>query len=132
MVARSAIGDLGGEPLEDLGMRARIDLALEQPRGALDREPAHLAAQRLARARGLERDLLAGLREDALRLARGAAARLLDDLVAALAGRIDDLRGALARLAQDLLGVLLRLLEITGALRGGRQALGDLLLALLD
>ena len=102
-------------------MGLRIDFALEQARGALDRELA-TSRRRLSRARVLSSaHLLVRLREQALRLGRGSALGFIDHFVRALARLIEDLRGAFARLADDLLGALGLRSQVLLALLGGGQ-----------
>ncbi len=98
---------------------------------AVDDDPADFAPQALARARGLEADLLLRRGHQTLTLLGGADARLLLDVVRAVLRLVDDLPGALARLAQDLLGALARLLQLLLAAIGGGQSVRDLLLPLL-
>src|ERR1700753_3826334 len=62
MVAASAIRELQIELVEQLRVGLRIDLALQQARGALHGERCHLLAQALARTGRVERDLLVRLR----------------------------------------------------------------------
>ena len=50
--------DLRRELVEQIRVRARVDLAPEELGGRADRDPGHLAAQALACARGVELDLL--------------------------------------------------------------------------
>src|SRR5882762_10405974 len=121
MVARSAIRNLGRELVQELGVSPRVDFTAEQARSALDRELAHFPPQALARARGFARHFLVRLHDEPLRLARGRAL-----------GVIDDLRGAIARFADDFLGARLSLAEFLFAFAGCRQALGDFFLPRLD
>src|SRR5271165_360447 len=132
MVARSATRNLGRKLIQQIGVGLRIDLALEQARGALYGELADLLAQAFARARGFARDLVASLSHQALRFERSRALGFVDDLVRALAGLFDDLRGALTGLADDLLGARLGLLEVLLTLARRRKTLGQLLLARFD
>src|SRR5579859_1537736 len=132
MVARSATRDLGRQLVQQASVRARIDLAADEPRGPFHREPADFLAQAFARARALALGLLACLREHALALGGRGTLGLLDHLVGALARHVDDLGGAVPRLANDLLGARFGLAQILFALRRGGQTLRDSLLSGLD
>src|SRR5258705_1574627 len=134
MVSRSAMvraSDLGRELVEEIGVRACVDLAPEQLGGRAHRDAGHLTPQGLAGARGVELDLLlCGIDQ-----ARASAARctlgLLHQIVGSVLRLLDDVAGALARLAHDCLRLTARLGELLLALFGGRQSLCDLARALL-
>ena len=79
-------------------MRLRIDLALEQTRGAFDRQFADLAAQAFAGARTLARASSCACVTRRAASAAAVALGLVDHLVRALACLIEDLRGRCAPL----------------------------------
>src|ERR1700730_1636941 len=95
MVVLSAIEglplDLRGELAEEISMRLRVDLALEQFRRGLHRYLGHFAAQTLAGARGIELDLLLGRRDEALALRACSALRLFHEVVSPVLRVVDDL-----------------------------------------
>src|SRR6185312_4373273 len=137
MVLLSAIpstlpSDLRRQLADQLVMRARVDLTLEQLRGRGDRDLADLAPQALAGAGGLESDLLLRRSHQALTLLCRGAPRLLDDVVGPVLRLLDDLAAALACLAQDRFRAVARLLQLLlAAIRRGKP-LRDLALALFD
>src|SRR5712672_3997355 len=104
MVRRSAMVELQprGQLVEQLCVRARIDLALQDLRRAADRERRHLAAQLLARLLRVERHLGARALDEprALRLRR--LLRALDDLIAARLRLLLDRQCARAGLPHQL------------------------------
>src|SRR2546430_17653994 len=121
MVSRSVMSspsDLRRQLVEEVGVRARVDLALEELGGGAHRDGGHFPAQALLRPRGVELDLLLCGRDDARALAAGGALGLLHELVSEVLRMLDDLVGAPARLAHD---------GLRPVARGG-----ELLLALLD
>src|SRR5271165_6989867 len=132
MVARSATRHLGRQLIQQLRVSLRIDLAPDQARCTLDREPSHLMAQRFTRTGTFARRFIAPLREQPLRLGGGRALGVLDHLVGALARLIEDQRRPITRLAEDFLGAGLRFLQILFALGGGGQAFGNFLLPRFD
>src|SRR6266481_6800299 len=100
MVSRSAMvraSDLRRELVEEIGVRAGVDLARQELGGGAHRDARHLTPQRLARARGVELDLLLRGRENARALAAGCALGLLHQIVGAMLRLLDDVAGALAR-----------------------------------
>src|SRR5690242_17777875 len=102
MVVLSAMRlNLRRELADEIGMRARVDLTLEELAGRLHRDLRHFAPQCLARMRRLEVDLRLRGREQSLAFLRGGALGLLDQLVGTMLRLIDDLRGSLARLTND-------------------------------
>src|SRR6267154_2292308 len=104
MVSRSAMvraSDLRRELVEEIGVRAGVDLARQELGGGAHRDARHLTPQRLARARGVELDLLLRGRENARALAAGCALGLLHQIAGSVLRVIDDLAGALARLTND-------------------------------
>src|SRR6185312_2689337 len=122
---------LRGELVEQIGVRARVDLALEQLRGRIDGQLRHVAPQALAHASRLELDLMLRGRDESLAFGRGRALRLLDHLVRAALRLIDDLARAVARLAQYGLATLLGLDELGLTLLGRGETHRDLARAIL-
>src|SRR5437016_7690699 len=134
MVSRSAMvraSDLRRELVEEIGVRAGVDLARQELGGGAHRDARHLTPQRLARARGVELDLLLRGRENARALAAGCALGLLHQIAGSVLRVIDDLAGALARLTNDGVRLVARLGELLLALLRGREPLRDLARALL-
>src|SRR5882762_7719219 len=134
MVAASAMGssDFLLQLAEQLGMRLGVDLAAQDLLRAGNGERGDLLAQHLLRARDLLVDIGLGGGEDALGLGPGGGLRLLEHLRIALFRGADDLADALARLLELLVRAPARRLEVPPALVARREAVGDLLLALLD
>src|SRR2546423_13669315 len=98
MVSRSAMGlDLHRELVEEIGVGACVDLAPEELGGRADGDPGHLAPQRLARARGVELDLLLRGGENARALAAGRALGLLHPIAGTVLRLVADLARPLAR-----------------------------------
>src|SRR5690554_168844 len=124
--------DLRGEFVEQRLVRVGVDLALEQALGAAHRQQRHLPAQVLAGAGGRRLDL--GVDQRLLPQPLGDRLGLggLDDLGAAPVRLVDDLVGLGARRLEFGVGGFLRLGQRTLAVVGRGQALGDLLLPLLD
>src|SRR6185437_9277204 len=123
--------DLRRQLADQLLVRARVDLALEELRGRGDRDLADFAAQAFAGAGSLQSDLLLRRGHQALALLRGGGSRLLHDVVGAVLGLLDDLAAALARLAQDRFRAVARLLQLLLAPIRRGKSLRDLALALL-
>src|SRR6266480_757522 len=72
MVSRSVMSspsDLRRQLVQEVGVRARVDLALEELGGGAHRNGGHFPAQALLRPRGIELDLLLCGRDDARALA---------------------------------------------------------------
>src|SRR5437764_219167 len=96
-----------------------------------DRVPWRVAPARgLARARGVELDLLLRGRENARALAAGCALGLLHQIAGSVLRLLDDVAGALARLTNDGVRLVARLGELLLALLRGREPLRDLARAL--
>src|ERR1700730_8084366 len=134
MVSRSAmvrVSDLGRELLEQVGVRACVDLAPEELGGRAHRDARHLTAQGFARPGGIELDLLVRGGDQARAFAARRALGLLHQIAGAVLRLVDDLVGALARLAHDGVGLAARRGELLLALLGGRESLRDLARALL-
>src|SRR6266853_6284190 len=134
MVSRSAMvraSDLGRELVEEIGVRAYVDLAFEELGGRAHRDAGHLTPQGLASARGIELDLLLRGRNQARGFATRDALGLLHQIVGSVLRLLDDVVGALARLAHDGVGLVARLAELLLALFGRRESLRDLALAFL-
>src|SRR6266404_4539779 len=128
MVSRSAMvraSDLRRELVEEIGVRAGVDLARQELGGGAHRDARHLTPQRLARARGVELDLLLRGRENARALAAGCALGLLHQIVGAMLRLLDDVAGALARFTNDGVRLVARrgepLLDLARALLHGVQ-----------
>src|SRR6185437_10349653 len=122
--------DLRRELVDEIGVRTRVDLALEQLRGRFHCDLSHFTAQTLARVRSIELDLLVGSGHEALTLGRGCALRLLDEVVGTVLSLIDDLRGALARFTNDRVRLLTCFRQGLLALLAGSEPLRDLARAL--
>src|SRR5437879_13840501 len=104
MVSRSVMSspsDLRRQLVEEVGVRARVDLALEELGGGAHRDRGHFPAQALLRPRGVELDLLLCGRDDARALAAGGALGLLHELGSGVLRMLGDVVGAPARLAHD-------------------------------
>src|SRR6185369_4973117 len=121
MVRRSAMSDLRRELRDEVGVRPRIDLALEELRGRAHGELRHFLAQAVPRALRFEIDLLLGRGDQPLPFLRRGGLRLLDELVRTMLRVIDDLRGAFACLADDRIRALVRLRQLLLALFGGGE-----------
>src|SRR6185437_4503014 len=137
MVLLSAIpstlpSDLRRQLADQLLVRARVDLALEELRSGGDRDLADLAPQALAGAGSLESDLLLRRSDQALTLLRRGSPRLLHDVVGPVLRLLDDLAAALARLAQDRFRPVARLLQLLLAPVRRGESLRNLALALLN
>src|SRR6266581_2032530 len=132
MVVCPRFSDFPLQPAEQLGVRLGVDLAAQDLLGAGDCERSDLFAQHLLRARDLLVDVCLGRCEDALGLGLGCGLRLVHHLRVALFRRTDDLADALARLRELLVRALARRLQLPPALLARGEAVGDLLLALLD
>src|SRR6185437_6646250 len=98
--------DLGRELVDEIGVRTRIDLALEQLRGRLHCDLSHFTAQTLAGVSRVQLDLLMSCSHEALTLRRRRALRLLDEVVGAVLSLVDDLRGALTCFTDDRVGLV--------------------------
>src|SRR4051812_22863548 len=132
-VASSAMGlELRLQLVEHLGVRACVDLALQDLLRAGYREPGDLLAQLLLGRLDLLLDLRVGARHEALALGLRLRLRLFDALARGLLRGGNDLLGARARLAEDRLAFLLRVGERRLAALGFGEAVGDGLAALLD
>src|SRR5581483_9731430 len=83
--------DLRSQLVQHVGVGLGVDLALEDLRGAGDREVADLLAQGILRLRHLALDLGAAGGDDARLLRLRIALGLLDDLAGLLVGRADNL-----------------------------------------
>src|SRR6185369_2272321 len=106
MVLRSAIAsDLRCELADQVRVRARIDLALEQLRRRAHGERRYFLAQAFPRAVRFEIDLRLSGRNQALAFLRGGRLRLIDDLVRAVLRLVDDLLRAFTRFADDRVGI---------------------------
>src|SRR5262245_60968095 len=81
--------DLRRQLADEIGMRLRIDLALEKLRSGTDGDLRHVLAQRFARAGGLEIDLLLGGCDQSLAFLRGSALGLLDEVIGAMLRLVD-------------------------------------------
>src|SRR5690349_6890389 len=130
LLKQSDSSDLRRQFADQVCVRTRVDLALEQLRRRGHGELGHFLAQRFARAIGLEVDLLLSRRDEPLAFLRGRGLRLLDQLVRAVLRVIDDLRRTLARFADDRVRVGARLRELRLALLGRSEPERDLLAAL--
>src|ERR1700739_2608404 len=119
------MSDLRRQLIEQVGVAARIDLAPEELGGGGDGDAGYLAPQALARARGLELDLLLRVGDDARALGARLPLGLLDDVAGGMLGVIDDLVGALARLAHDGIGASACLGQLVLALFRSREPLDD-------
>src|SRR4029077_21031080 len=95
--------DLRRELVEQVGVRARVDLAAEQLGGCVDGDAGHFLAQALARAGGVEIDLLLRGGDQACPRGGSGALGLVHHLIGPMLRMVDDLRGALAGLADDAL-----------------------------
>src|SRR3984893_10054582 len=108
MVSRSAMirpSDLRRELVEQVRVRACVDLAPEELGGCADRDAGHFAPQAVYRARGVELDLLLRPGHDACSFAARSCLGLLHQAIGEMLRVLDDLVGALARLAHDGLGL---------------------------
>src|SRR5690606_5403940 len=126
------MSDLGSQFVQQRLVRVGVDLALQQLLGAAHGQQGDLLAQLLAGTVGRSLDLGLGQRLLAGGLDHGFLAGRVDDLVGARVGLVDDLVGLGAGFLQQLVDLVLRLREVLLAAVGSRQALGDLLLALLE
>src|SRR6202023_468224 len=102
MVSRSAMvraSDLGRDLVEEVGVRACVDLAPEELGGRAHRDARHLTPQGFARTGGIELDLLLRGRDQARAFAARRALGLLHQIAGAALPLLDDVVGALARLA---------------------------------
>src|SRR5512139_2809982 len=124
--------DLAGQLLDQVGVGLGVDLALEKQRRAGHCQLRHVLAESVASAGLLERHFLARVAHEALAFGDGGGAGFLDDLVRPAVGLVDDLQGLLARLVDDALSLAARLVQLLLATLGGRQAVGNLLLAVFD
>src|ERR1700689_1226450 len=131
-LVRHGVGsDLRRELVEQVRVRARVDLATQELGGRPHRDAGHFPAQALLRAGGVELDLLLRGGDDARALGAGRALGLFHQLIGALLRVIDDLVGTLARLAHDSVGLAARLDQFLLALLRGRESLRDLARALV-
>src|SRR5204863_8516516 len=133
MVSRSAMvraSDLRRELVEEIGVRAGVDLACEKLGGGAHRDARHLTPERLARARGVELDLLLRGREKARAFAAGGALGLLHQIAGSVLRLLDDVARALAGLTHDGLRLVARRGELLLALLRGREALRNFASAL--
>src|SRR5437660_1362103 len=129
MVSRSAMlraSDLRRELVEEIGVRAGVDLARQELGGGAHRDARHLTPQRLSRARGVELDLLLRGRENARAFTARRTLGLLQQIAGSVLRLLDDVAGALARLADNGLRFAARLDELPLALLGGCEPVRDL------
>src|SRR5256884_5949930 len=129
MVSRSAMvraSDLRRELVEEIGVRAGVDLARQELGGGAHRDAGHLTPQRLAGARGVELDLLLRRCENARAFTARRALGLLHQIAGSVLRLVDDVAGALARLADNGLRFAARLDELPLALLGGCEPVRDL------
>src|SRR5204863_7920506 len=134
MVSRSAMvraSDLRRELVEEIGVRAGVDLACEKLGGGAHRDARHLTPERLARARGVELDLLLRGREKARALAAGCALGLLHQIAGSVLRLLDDVAGALARFTHDCLRLAARFAQLLPALFGRGASRGAVARTLL-
>src|SRR5260370_27044301 len=117
---------------EQLGVALRVYFAAEDFLRAGDRERGDLLPQHFLGAGDLLVDVGLGRGEDALGLGFRGGLRLVHHLRLAPFRRTDDLADALARLCELFVRALARLLQLAPALLARGEAVGDLLLALLD
>src|SRR6185369_1713667 len=138
MVASSAMSsapralELRLQLAEEVGMRARIDLAAQDLLGAAHGERGDVLAQRLARTRGLLLGLGARGGDDLGALFVGARLGFLDHRLREALGVGEALRGVGARRRKLLFGELVRRRQLGLGLVGGREAVADLLRALVE
>src|SRR6185437_9613958 len=123
--------DLGRELVDEIGVRTRIDLALEQLRGRLHCDLSHFTAQTLAGVSRVQLDLLMSCSHEALTLGRRRALRLLDEVVGAVLSLVDDLRGALTCFTDDRVGLVTGFRQSFLAFLARSKPLRDLARALL-
>src|SRR4030095_14763716 len=112
---------------EEVGVRPRVDLALEDALRARNGDRGDLAAQLVASPLHGLRDLRLRLFDLALALLLRVALRLAEDLGVARIGVVDDLHGLRARLDDDRLRLLAGRLEVAPALVARGDAVCDLL-----
>src|SRR6185437_1883403 len=93
--------DLRRELVEQIRVRLRIDLALQQLGGRAHRNLRNFLTQRLTRTGRIQLDALVRGLDQALPFRRGGTLRVLHHVVGAVLRLINDLVGALARLADD-------------------------------
>src|SRR5437763_2774602 len=133
MVRRSAMvraSDLRRELVEEIGVRASVDLARQELGGGAHRDAGHLTPQRLAGARGVELDLLLRGCENARAFTARRALGLLHQIAGSMLRLVDNVAGALARLADNGLRFAARLDELQLALLGGCEPLRNFASAL--
>src|SRR5207253_11304618 len=93
MVSRSAMvraSDLRRELVEEIGVRAGVDLARQELGGGAHRDAGHLTPQRLAGARGVELDLLLRRCENARAFTARHALGLLHQIAGSVLRLLDD------------------------------------------
>src|SRR5436305_12358551 len=104
MVSRSAMvraSDLRRELVEEIGVRAGVDLARQELGGGAHRDARHLTPQRLPGARRVELDpLLRGCENSRAFTARRALA-LLHQLAGSVLRLLDDAPGPLPRFTPE-------------------------------
>src|SRR5438132_7019760 len=127
MVSRSAMvraSDLRRELVEEIGVRAGVDLARQELGGGAHRDAGHLTPQRLAGARGVELDLLLRRCENARAFTARHALGLLHQIAGSVLRLLDDVAGALARFTHDCLRLAARFAQLLLALlgRGDRKS----------
>src|SRR5205807_10325910 len=135
MVSGSAMGrasDLRRELVEEIGVRAGVDLARQELGGGAHRDAGHLTPQRLSRARGVELDLLLRGCENARAFTARRALGLLHQIAGSVLCLVDDVAGALARFTHDRLRLAARFAQLLLALLGRGASRGDFARALLQ
>src|SRR5438132_12540662 len=129
MVSRSAMvraSDLRRELVEEIGVRAGVDLARQELGGGAPGDARHLTPQRLPGARGVELDLLLRGCQNARAFTARRALGLLQQIAGSVLRLVDDVAGALARLADNGVRFAARLDELPLALLGGCEPVRDL------
>src|SRR5688572_6338424 len=124
--------DLARELLDQICVRLRIDLALEQTRSARHGQRAHVLAKLVARAGLLECRFLASVTHQPLSLGHRGRARFLDDFARTPVGLVDDLERLLTRFVDDDLRLAVRALQLLVAAFSGGKTVGDLGAAVVD
>src|SRR5438132_13855208 len=100
MVSRSAMvraSDLRRELVEEIGVRAGVDLARQELGGGAHRDAGHLTPQRLTGTRGVKLDLLLRGCENARAFTALRALGRLHQITRSVPCLVDDVAGALAR-----------------------------------